>query len=176
MKALLVSAAAIGLLSAAPAFATGAGPTTTANGTADAEIVAPISVNPATGGGNLNFGRIAADTVASTVTVDDADNRTSSTPNVLIAGGATPTAAHFDVGGAPGLAYTATTPATTTIDDAGTGAPMTVHLVQYSNGDASYVLDSVGADSFIVGGTLDVGANQTAGAYTGTFTVSVQYN
>lgn len=32
-----------------------------------------------------------------------------------------------------------------------------------------------GADSFTVGGTLDVAANQAAGEYTGTFTVTVEY-
>ena len=32
-----------------------------------------------------------------------------------------------------------------------------------------------GSDSFTVGGTLDVTANQPTGEYTGTFTVAVEY-
>ena len=32
-----------------------------------------------------------------------------------------------------------------------------------------------GGDSFSVGGTLNVGANQADGAYSGTFTVTVDY-
>ena len=35
---------------------------------------------------------------------------------------------------------------------------------------------SAGVDSFTVGGTLNVGANQAEGAYVGTFNVTVNYN
>jgi hypothetical protein len=35
---------------------------------------------------------------------------------------------------------------------------------------------TAGAQTLTVGGTLSVGASQATGAYTGTYTVTVQYN
>ena len=172
MKALLVTAAAVGLLASTPAFAS-AGAPATASANADAEIVAPISVS--LNGGGLNFGRIAPDVNATTVTVDNNNVRSSLASNVLVPGGSAPHAALFDVNGASGLAYTASLASpTTTIS--GAGPAMTVHLTLYA-GSGTIAATSPG-DQFKVGGTLDVGpaATQTAGAYTGSFGVSVQYN
>ena len=167
MKALLVSAAAIGLLSAAPAFAQ-AGPTSTANGSADAIIVTPISVttNNASGGA-INFGKIAA--IQGTVTVAPNGSYTSA-PNMIV-DPAGIHAAHFDVSGQSGLAYNVSLPsATTTIDDAGAGTPMGVALTL---GSTSGVIGDTGFD---VGGVLSVANGQLAGTYHGTFQVQVQYN
>ena len=38
------------------------------------------------------------------------------------------------------------------------------------------ILNDSGEDTYAVGATLNVGANQTAGEYTGTFTVTAAYN
>lgn len=172
MKALLVSAATVGLIVATPAFAT-AGPTASANATADAVIVQPIAVYKTA---DLSFGRIAADSAASTVTVDNANNRTSSSPPVLVPGGTVSTAS-FDVKGESGLAYTASLASPTT-SLTGPGPAMLVNLNLYAGtGTLSASAPSVG-DTFKVGGVLNVGpsSTQTAGAYTGTFSVNVQYN
>ena len=173
MKALLVSAATIGLLAAAPAYAAPAGAPDSADGTADAEIVTPITVttDANNGGGALNFGRIAADSAPSTVTIDGNDGRTGSSPNVLLSTGATPSSAHFTVAGQTGLTYDVTPDASVTLTS-GTDT-MTSTLVAYP-GDGYQIV--AGADSFTVGGTLSVGANQAAGNYHGTFHVLVQYN
>jgi hypothetical protein len=168
MKALLVSAAAIGLLSAAPAFAQ-AGPTSTASAGADAVIVTPISVINVEGE-NLDFGTIAADTAAGTVTVDGAGGLTSSSPNLIVTG-STGNAAAFDVSGQANLAYTATIDPSVTLS--GPGTDMSATLTKYGGAAA---LDGTGSDSFTVGGTLSVGANQAAGSYTGSFDVSVAYD
>ena len=169
MKALLVTAAAVGLLASTPAFAS-AGAAAPATASADAEIVTPISVSLY--GAGLNFGRIAADSAASTVTIDNANGRTSTSPNVLIAGGSAPHTAVFNVAGQAGLAYTASlATATTTISNGSNNMTVTLNLFPGAG-----TLDSGGADSFKVGGSLAVGANQAAGAYTGSFGVSVQYN
>lgn len=173
MKALLVSAAAVGLLTAAPAFAQSGAPDS-AQGTAAAEIVAPISIEPSNQGGALNFGRLAAPATDSSVTVIADGSRSSATPNILIAGGTASSAAHFSVTGAAGLSYTATTDAGTTITDGTT--VLNVDLDQYDNGDSTYVLDGTGNDEVIVGGTLSVPAGTAAGTYAGTFNVQVQYN
>jgi len=168
MKALLVSAAAAGLLVATPAFAQ-AGPTASANANADAVIVQPISIVKDS---DLNFGRIAADSNPSTVTVSVTGARTSSSPNVLIANGSSPTAATFTVSGEPGLAYLPsfqTTPITLTGPG---GNTMSVALF----GTAGEPIDSTGHAPIAVGGILSVGANQAPGAYHGELTVNVQYN
>jgi len=168
MKALLVSAAAVGLLTATPAFAQ-AGPTATANGTADAIIVQPISVAQASGGA-LNFGKIAA--IAGTVTVNP-DSTFGSTPNMIV-DDTDIQAATFNVTGEPNLGYSISLPsATTTIDDAGAGVPMSVAL---NLGATSGVLSAGGGGSFNVGGVLSVANGQLAGSYTGTFQVQVQYD
>jgi hypothetical protein len=168
MKALLVSAAAIGLLSAAPAYAQ-AGPTSTADGSADAYIVQPITVTAdnATGGA-IHFGKIAA--IHGTVTVNP-NSTYSSTPDMIV----DPTgigAAHFNVTGEAGLNYNiALVSNSTSIDDgAGPGAPMNVAL---NLGSTS---GSIGDGGFDVGGVLSVATGQAPGTYTGSFQVQVQYN
>jgi hypothetical protein len=171
MKALLATAAAAAFVIATPAFAS-AGPTSSANANADAVIVKPISITKVT---DLNFGRIAADTAASTVTIANDGTRTSSTPNVLIAAGSSPTAATFTVAGEPNLAYTASL-AASTIQLVGATvlqAPMSAALTLVQGATA---LDGSGADTVSVGGALSVGANQASGSYHGTLTVNVQYN
>lgn len=170
MKALLVSAAAAGLIVATPAFAQ-AGPTSSANATADAVIVQPIKITKVT---DLNFGRIAADTASSTVTVDNSGNRTSSSPSVLIALGSSPTAATFTVTGEASLGYAASLTASTIPLNGPTGStPMSAALTLQQSAPA---LDGSGNGAVSVGGVLSVGANQTPGAYAGTMTVNVQYN
>lgn len=169
MKALLVSAAAVGLLVSTPAFAQ-AGPTSSATANADAVIVQPISIQKIT---DLNFGRIAADTAASTVTVATDGTRTSSSPNVLIAAGSSPTAATFTVHGEPGLSYTAqfdSNPIALNGPAGSTAMSAQLFGIYYTP------LDAAGNASVAVGGILNVGANQMAGPYHGTLQVNVQYN
>lgn len=170
MKALLATAATIGLLAATPAFAQ-AGAPSSATANADAVIVAPISIVKVT---DLNFGRIAADSAASTVTVNAAGARTSSSPSVLIAAGSTPTAATFTITGEPGLSYSHSHPSTVTLTGpAGSTAMTATFLPEMSSGGT---LDTTGSAAYALGASLAVGASQMAGAYTGSFSVSVQYN
>jgi hypothetical protein len=166
MKALLVSAAAVGLLTAAPAFAQ-AGPSASATANADAEIVAPIAIAKTA---DLNFGRIAADAAPGTVSVDASGNLSSSSPNLVISG-STGSAAAFHVTGAANLAYSSTVPATVSLSD---GTNTMTAAIGRVGGDPT--LDGTGADDFNVTGTLTVGAGQAAGNYSGSFSVSVQYN
>jgi len=168
MKALLVSAAAVGLLSAAPAFAQ-AGPTSTANAGADATIVTPIAVINVQGT-KLSFGTIASGD-GGTVTVDADGVISSSDPNMLITG-STGSAAGFHVTGEAGLAFTANVDSSVTLSD-GTHPDMTATLVPYG---IATNLDGTGIEDFTVGGTLTVPAGQGAGSYNGTFSVGVYYN
>jgi hypothetical protein len=174
MKRLLVSAAVLGLLTSAPAFA-GAGPTSApATTSADAIVVAPISVtnelnSVAT---TLNFGKIAANAAPGTVSVDSTGSLSSSTPNLIVAGstGSVPT---FTVTGGAGLAYSTNIPQTATLTGP-SAATMIATLAK--SGGLTNLTNPGGTDSFKVTGSLAVGANQTPGTYHGTFDVTVQYN
>ena len=143
-----------------------------ATGTAQAaaNIVTPISI---TKNIDLNFGNIAASgsnfTVAlSTDGVRTSTGGTGTLPSVI----GTVTAAEFTVAGLTGATYAVTLPTSTTIT-AGENS-MTVNGFE-SNSTSTYTLTG-GSDTFKVGASLIVKANQVAGAYTGNFNVTVNYN
>lgn len=64
-----------------------------------------------------------------------------------------------------------TVPGSVTLTETG-GATMSATL---NSSAASLTLAGTAADAFSVGGTLNVGGSQAAGAYAGTFTVTVNY-
>jgi len=96
-----------------------------------------------------------------------------------------PQVASFIVTGEPCLTYSITVTGGTTVND-GTfpGHSMAVVLDKpsggavNSGGTAGTIQNTgePGTDKFVIGGTLTVGAFQTSGVYTGTFTVQVCYN
>ncbi len=81
------------------------------------------------------------------------------------------TAASFDVSGQGDYTYSVTLPASTTLVDGATNEMTVDTFADNSTG----TLDGAGAETFNVGATLNVGADQIAGSYTGTFDVSVDY-
>lgn len=174
MKALLVSAAALGLLSAAPAFAQAGPVSPSASAQAEAIVVAPISVTLVEGT-KLNFGKIAAPATGQpggTITVNAAGVASSSTPNLLVNPNESD-AADFAVKGGAGLAYTTALSSGTISLTGSNGGTMTVTLNKVGG---SGNLDSNGDASFTVAGSVAVSANQTPGSYTGSFSVTAQYN
>lgn len=158
---------------------------TSGSTSATASVITPLTIGKVA---DLNFGRFAPGGAAGTVTVSTSGSRTASGA-ILSTIGSTPTAAKFDVGGDNNATFTINYSATTiTLSDA-TPAPntktMTLNLASEAAATAtnktsgtatSGTLSASGAQSIFVGGTLDVGATQAAGTYTGSFTVTVQYN
>lgn len=137
-----------------------------------AEIVASISIANTE---ILNFGQIAPTAAIGAVTVSTAGVRTS-TGGVTLAGGTPSTASSFDVSGAPVNTYSITLPGDTDVTlTAAAGAPMTVTGFISDPVDEG-TLDGVGADTILVGATLNVGVSQASNPYTGTFNVTVAYN
>ncbi len=130
-------------------------------------IAAPISISA---GASMDFGTMTPTGTAGTVTVTPAGVRTS--VNVDLFGG-TPAAASFSVTGEPGQAYFITLPSSATLSSG--GDTMTIDTFTDDAG-ASPVLGIGGSDTFNVGATLNVGATQAAGTYSGTFSVTVNYN
>lgn len=140
-----------------------------ANFTANSTINAAITMASTS---SLNFGNIVPGT-GGTVAVSATGVRT--TTGGLVASGGTVTAASFAVTGTPSTAYTITLPASASLT--GPGAPMNVDFstAQVTGGSLSRTLSASGTDTFSSGGTLTVDNAQTAGSYSGTFTMTVSY-
>ena len=139
--------------------------TTTAN--ASATLVSAITLTKVT---DLDFGRLSSGTGGGTATVSAADARSVS--GDVVEEGGTPAAANFDITGEDGLTYDITLPASVSITSGGNS--MTVDTFTSDKSLNVGTLTS-GADSFKVGATLTVGANQPIGVYTGTFDVTCTY-
>ena len=143
-----------------------------ATGTAQAaaNIVTPISI---TKNIDLNFGNIAASGSGFTVKLSaDGERVSGGGIGTLPSVNGTVAAAEFTAAGLTGATYAVTLPSTITItDDGGTNTMTVDNFVSNSN---NILTD--GSETFNVGATLNVGANQVAGAYTGNFNVTVNYN
>ena len=146
------------------------GPLVSANATATAVIVSPLTITQTA---NMSFGNIIADADGGTVVLVPAGTRTlNGLTSPAITG--TVTAASFTVAGAAGLAYTITLPTDHTISSGGNNMLIDTFT---SNPSGTGTLVG-GTETLTVGATLNVGANQAAGTYTNAtgFTVSVNYN
>ena len=142
------------------------GNTSTATGSASATIIAPIVLTH-TSGATLNFGKFTTGTGGTVVVTSGGAG--SITGDVGFVPGSTNSADSFALTGDNSRTFGITT----------TGGSIT-------NGSSSMTFttapsaatgttSSTGAATFTVGGTLTVGTGLVAGAYTGTYTATVQY-
>ena len=151
---------------------------------ARAEITSLISLSDNSGlpgGSTLSFGTIAKSEGVGTVTISTLNARTTSGAVNAMSASATSTAS-FLVNGGMGRTYAITLPSTN-VDVTRTGGTETMSITDFKarpqsiGGDqVTGTLDTQGADSFTVGATLNVGANQAEGVYEGSFNVVVNYN
>ncbi len=156
-KIALLGAAAIAMVS------TGAN-AATATATAKVDILAPVTLSQTAG---LDFGTVASGAAAGTVAIGTgADTRTCSAGLACV--GASNRGA-FSVVGASTYTVVITVAASTTLS--GAGAPMNLALTP----SAATIVANGLPQTFWVGGTLTVGAVQAAGTYTGTYSVSADY-
>jgi hypothetical protein len=157
-----------------------------ATGTANAMVIAPITIAP---GNNLEFGNVVAG--AGTVTIAPAGGRTDSvaalTPGTQLG---TVNAASFNVTGQGAFTYAITLPpaAIELKNVASPTSTMTVSAFTVAAGATGSVANNsssligtlgnlaVGAGTLNVGATLNVASSQVPGAYTGTYTITVAYN
>jgi hypothetical protein len=182
MKTRLLATTALSLGAAALSGSAFAANPDSDTATATANVVVPISITKTS---DLDFGRFAAGTAGGTVRVDNSGARLAATGGVILtAAGSTPTAAVFDVTGDNNATYSidAATGTDTALDD-GNSHTMALALTGNLTGAANTAaipatgtLDGTGAQSIHIGGTLTVGATQAPGTYTGTITVTVDYN
>lgn len=138
-----------------------------ASGSATAQIAAPISIGETA---SLSFGTVTTSATAGTVVITTAGARTV-TGGVSTLGGA-PAAGAFSVAGEGTASYTVSLPSSASLS--GPGTAMTVDGFSISGLTTRSLVG--GADTFSLGATLNVNANQTSGAYSGSYTVSVNYN
>ena len=136
--------------------------------TASAAILSPATVNKID---DLNFGKIVASNAASTVSMPAEGGFTCGAGLVCLD---THRVAKFNIVGAPGQLVTIASDSGVTLSSSN-GVRM---LAALNLSATSMKLSAVSTldNTFTVGGTLNVAANQAEGIYSGVFTVTVDYN
>jgi hypothetical protein len=168
--------AATGVAMGSLAIASTANAATSAQATAEAEILTSLSVDVDPLDSVLDFGQIAPGSSAVSVVIDPAtDNyQGGACPSGIVCPG-NGNAPTFNVSGYQNsLVDISFTNATETLT--GPSATMTVGSFTTNAAGNQVTLDGSGDASFSVGGSLGVGASQAAGTYTGTLEVNVAYN
>lgn len=146
---------------------------TVSNASATAKIIAPIALTNPTA---LNFGAIIPSASAGTAILSTANAR-SITGGVTLGNSTGVAAASFNVSGQANATYAITLPADNAVKlSNGTPADDMALSSWNSSLGATGTLDGTGAQNFKVGATVSVAANQTAGNYSATYSVSVNYN
>ena len=145
-----------------------------ATASASATVLSPLTL---TAGAAMNFGNVAAVTGAASTVVLTPAGGTSSADGAVVSG--TPAAGAFSVTGDDSLSYTILLPASTTLTG-GTGPDITVDNFTDSKGGtsatpATALNTSGGADNCTVGATLNLADGQGSGTYSGTYSVTVNY-
>ncbi|MCX6335485.1 MAG: DUF4402 domain-containing protein [Bacteroidia bacterium] len=139
----------------------------TTSGNAAARIIAPITL---TVGTTLDFGTIyntGGTVIISTAGVRSGTAAVKATP--------VPTAGTFTVAGEPTLTYAITLPADGVVTIASGVNTMPINSF-VSNPATTSTIPGGGSETLSIGATLTVAAGQASGNYTGTYSVTVQYN
>ena len=158
---------------------------TTGNITAGAVIYTPIAITHTDGSG-LYFGTLSVGASGGNCVLSTANVRTTTGDvNLGMTTESTVSNANFNVAGEGGQTYLVTFPTSITITAQGSsgGAPMTVDTwtVKCASAASDGFIGTIAAlaphnDTFKVGATLHVNANQASDAYSGTFNVTINYN
>lgn len=146
----------------------------TATGPVEVLIINSLAITNTVG---LQFGQVAPGASTGTVAVTPLGVRTG-LGGVALASGTPATAASFTVTGSPLHTYAISLPSSVSLTPTtGSGDPMTVdNFISLPSAASGGLLDAGGSQTLLVGATLNVGVNQEADSYTGTFDVTVAYN
>ena len=162
LRTIASAAAVAGMVASAALSVQAAGGT----GNVTASIIAPIAITKST---DLAFASVVASGDADTVVVGPAGAR--SCGGTLNCTG-TVSAGVFAVTGGAGETYAITLPASATVTSG--GDTMTVDTFTSTPSGTGTLTG--GAETLRIGATLQVGAGQALGGYTGTYVVTVEYN
>jgi len=182
MKKLLLSFATIVMIVAFSASLMAQTSSATENTAAGAVLITAMGISETA---PMHFGsNLMTDASGGTIILPPNSTNRSYTGG-LATSSATPVAtnAAYSVTGTGLETYAITLPTTTTVTTDGGGANKTMDITSMLAFVASEsaiavtgTLDASGDDSFTLGGTLTVQANQVGGVYAGTFDVTVDYN
>ena len=170
LRRLAIAAAAAGTLACSPAYAA------SQTGTATSVVVRP---NTLVKSDDLDFGTLVAGPTAGTATIDAVTGIRTTAGGVTPVGAGTQRAVFQGTGGI--LLITVSGDTSVTLTRAGGGATMTASLVRAAttSGGGIALLGATllpsGVQTYYIGGTLSVGANQLPGDYSGTFALTVNY-
>ena len=171
MRALTIAVATAGAALGGPACAADT------NVTANAAIVRPNTLIKTD---DLDFGTMVSGTTGGTVSINAVTGARTTTGGVTPVGAGTQRAIFQGTGGI--LLITVSGDTSVTLVRAGGGAPnMTASLVRAASTSGGGIallggtLLPSGVQTYYIGGTLTVPANQPAGDYSGTFTLTVNY-
>ena len=140
--------------------------------TGTATIVTPISITSIQ---NLVYGKIEANT-GGTVILSTTGARTKTGAVTLVSTGSAQNQAIVRVAGVASSTYSITLPADGTVN-LSDGASHTMPVSTFvSNPSGTGTLSASGTQDVNIGATLVVASAQAANAYTGSFSVSVDYN
>ncbi len=147
------------------------------NGTVNAAVVRPNTLIKTD---DLDFGTLISGATGGTVTINPVTNARTTSGGVTPVGSATQRAVFQGTGGI--LLITVSGSTSVTLTRAGGGAaPMTASLVRAASTSGGGIallggtLLPSGVQTYYIGGTLTVPANQPEGDYSGTFTLTVNY-
>ena len=172
-------AARVLAIAVATAIAALCGPAHAADlgGTANAAVVRPNTLIKTD---DLDFGTLISGATGGTVTISPVTNARTTGGGVTPVGSAAQRAVFQGTGGI--LLITVSGSTSVTLTRAGGGAaPMTASLVRAASTSGGGIallggtLLPSGVQSYYIGGTLTVPANQPEGDYSGTFTLTVNY-
>ena len=145
-------------------------PTATAKANAAANIITPITIQSIT---DLNFGNIIANSSDGTVTMGTENDVPTYTGVAAPSIAGTRTRSEFTVEGMSGVNFTIALPADNDIELTGPASADAMSLTGWTHNSDLVLTD--GENTFQVGATLNVNANQANGAYSATFPVTVNY-
>ena len=168
MGKMILKRAILGAAVAAVALSAGTAHAASATGQAKARILRQITL---TNTSDLQFATIISGATASTVAVSTAGAATCG-PTLVCTG--TTTAANFDIQGTNNAVVLVGGDASVTLSGP-LGGTMGATLVYSTNSLTLTNGPGTVGGNFQVGGTLNVGSNQTPGDYTGTFNVTADY-
>ena len=117
----------------------------------------------------MAFGGISGDPLIATTALLDTANTVTASVGAWSDGAGVASGA-FNVTGGAGAVYTITLPGTATVTD-----PVSLDTMNVNSFTSSAATGTIGGADFTVGATLQIGAAQTQGAYTGTYVMTVNY-
>ena len=140
---------------------------------ATATVASTLSITSATA---LGFGSFVADSAAGTVVIaPQSTGFRSRTGNISLLDSGAGAPSTVSISGAPNMTFSVNLPSSPVTLSGPNSSAMTMTNFTSNLGAAKGTIGGGGTASFLVGATLNVGASQAPGSYSGTFAVTVSY-